>query len=387
MEQDLSFIFNELGEERESYFNAVSPPIMQTSNFTFDNISEMKMAFSDERKHSCYTRGKNPTVEILRKKVAALENAEDALIVSSGCAAISLSVLSCLKTGDHVVFVNNPYSWTNKLMTVILPRFGITADAVDGTDPENYKKAMKPNTKIFFMESPNSYTFELQDIEAICNIAKENNITTIIDNSYATPLVQKPIDLGCDIVVHSATKYFSGHSDVVVGIIAGSHKKIDEIFHNEFMTIGSILSPNDAWLVIRGMRTMEIRMERIIKTTEKIVDFLSKHPLVDTIFYPFYEKFPQYDLAKKQMKSGTGLFSIKLKVDTLEQAEKFSNSLKRFLLAVSWGGYESLIMPSCVFYDPNKNQIPYDLVRLSIGLEDSDVLIEDLKQAFEQISI
>lgn len=387
MEQDLSFIFNELGEERENYFNAVSPPIMQTSNFAFENISEMKMAFSDERKHSCYTRGKNPTVEILRKKVAALENAEDALIVSSGCAAISLSVLSCLKTGDHVVFVNNPYSWTNKLMTVILPRFGITADAVDGTDPENYRKAMKPNTKIFFMESPNSYTFELQDIESICNIAKENNITTIIDNSYATPLVQKPIDLGCDIVVHSATKYFSGHSDVVVGIIAGSHKKIDEIFHNEFMTIGSILSPNDAWLVIRGMRTMEIRMERIIKTTEKIVDFLSKHPLVDTIFYPFYEKSPQIDLAKKQMKSGTGLFSIKLKVDTLEQAEKFSNSLKRFLLAVSWGGYESLIMPSCVFYDPNKNQIPYDLVRLSIGLEDPNVLIEDLKQAFEQISI
>ena len=384
---DISYIINQLGEERENYFNAVSPPIIQTSNFAFPNIEKMREGLAKERDISCYTRGMNPTVNILAQKVAALEEAEDALILASGCAAISASVLSCIKAGEHIVCVKNPYSWTNKLMNTFLAKYNVFVTMVDGAKPENYKNAIQPNTKLFYMESPNSFTFELQDIEEICKIAKEHNITTIIDNSYATSINQQPLKMGCDIVVYSATKYFGGHSDLVAGIICASKKIIDNIFANEFMTLGGIISPNDAWLMIRGLRTLPLRLERVSETTKKVIAYLNENDFVAEIYYPFYEKFPQYDLAKKQMKAGTGLFTIKLASEELEKIEAFSNSLTRFLLAVSWGGHESLALPSCIFFDKNKevNETPCNLVRFYVGLEEAEVLISDLKEAFKKL--
>jgi cystathionine beta-lyase len=387
---DISYIINQLGEDRENYFNAVSPPIIQTSNFAFPNVENMRRGLEKEREVPAYTRGMNPTVDILRKKLAALEGAEDALVFASGCAAISSAVLANIKTGDHIICVNNPYSWTAKLMNSFLPRFGITATMIDGTVPENFTSSCKENTKIFYLESPNSFTFELQDIEAVTKIARERGIITIIDNSYATPLNQKPLELGCDIVVHSASKYIGGHSDLVAGVICSDKEQIDKIFSNEFMTLGGIISPNDAWLMIRGLRTLPVRMERISNSTAKVIDFLKVHPKISRIFYPFLESFPQYDLARKQMKNGAGLFTVKLNVKNIEQVEKFCDKLKRFLLACSWGGYESLVFPSCVFHkSSNKitlSEIPFDLIRFYIGLEEPGLLIDDLEQALSELN-
>ncbi|MEK7432878.1 MAG: PLP-dependent aspartate aminotransferase family protein, partial [Cyanobacteriota bacterium] len=284
---DYSYIINQLGENRENYFNSIAPPIIQTSNFAFDSVEKMREGFSNEINNYCYTRGKNPTTEILEKKMAALEESEDALIVSSGVSAISLSIISNLKAGDHIVCVKDPYSWTNKLLNKLLARFNITVSMVDGTDPKNYEKEITENTKIFYMETPNSFTFELQDIEEICKIAKKNNIITIVDNSYSSFLNQKPIKLGADIVIYSASKYIGGHSDVVAGIICSSKKMIEQIFYNKYMNFGNIISPNDSWLLIRGLRTLEMRLERVSKTALKVIEFLKNHEKVEKIIYPF----------------------------------------------------------------------------------------------------
>lgn len=381
---DISYIINQLGEEREHYYNAVSPPVFQTSNFAFRTIADMRRDLQDEMNTPFYTRGCNPTVSILRKKMAALEKAEDALIFSSGSAAVSAAVMSLLRAGDHVVCVSKPYSWTNKLLNKLLSRYGVSVSTIDGTDAENYARAICPNTKLLFLESPNSLTFELQDIAAVAQIARQHGITTIIDNSYATPLYQSPIELGVDMVVHSASKYIGGHSDVVAGVLCGSHQQMRQIFESEYMTLGGIISPHDAWLLLRGLRTLPLRLERSNTSAMKVAAFLEQHPLVDKVYFPFSPQFPQYELAKKQMQGTGGLFSIELKAQTLAETEAFCNALKHFLLACSWGGYESLIFPMCVLYTSENYHIvslPHNLVRLYVGLEDPEMLIADLEQA------
>ncbi|MBN8701933.1 MAG: PLP-dependent transferase [Bacteroidetes bacterium] len=383
-----SYILNHLGEERENYFNAVSPPIIQSSNFCFKNVAKMREGLKNELTQPFYTRGYNPTVAILRKKVAALEGAEDALIFSSGSAAVAAAVMSVLKSGDHAVCVQKPYSWTNNLLTSYLPKYGVEYTMVDGTETSNISNALKPNTKLIFLESPNSMTFEMQDIEAVCKIAKEKNIITIIDNSYSSPLNQSPIQLGIDIVVHSATKYMGGHSDVVAGAVCSSKKIIDKLFAVEYMTIGSIISPHDAWLLLRGLRTMELRVNRSSESALKVLAFLEKHPKVEKVLYPFAKSNPQLALAKKQMKQGSGLISIQLKATDIKQVDVFCDNLKYFLLACSWGGYESLAFPVCALFDSvsfNKTPLPWNLVRIYIGIEDVDVLIADLEQALGKV--
>lgn len=385
---DLSYILNHLGEERDQYFNAVSPPIIQSSNFASKTVADMRRTLQHEFEEPFYTRGYNPTVAILRKKLAALEGAEDALAVSSGSAAVALAIMANVKAGDHVVCVNKPYSWTNKLFNILLKQYGVETTMIDGDNPNNYAQAIKPNTKLFFLESPNSLTFELQDIEAVANIAKANNIITIIDNSYSTPIYQQPIKMGIDIVVHSGTKYLNGHSDVVVGVICGSKQMISRIFASELMTYGSIISPNDAWLMIRGLRTLPIRLEKSNENTAKVVAFLENHSKVEKVIYPFSTSFPQYELAKKQMKGCGGLFSVLLKAGNIQQVEAFCDSLKYFLLACSWGGYESLAFPSCALLTSQSYDNPHikwNMIRFYVGLEEPEILIGDLKQALDRI--
>ncbi len=385
---DLSYILNELGEERENYFNAVAPPIIQTSNFTFKNVADFRAALSDEYYALLYSRGNNPTVDILRKKLAALDGAEDALVFGSGIASIVTPILSLLNQGDHVVSVAKPYSWTIKLFERLLPKFGITTTFVDGTKIENFEKAIQSNTKLIYLESPNTFTYELQDIPAVVALAKANNILTMIDNSYCSPLNQQPYKMGVDLVAQSATKFLAGHSDVVAGVVTGSKIMIKKIFDAEFLNIGGNISPMNAWLMIRGLRTLPLRMQRICDSTKKIVAWLEEHPKVEKVIFPFHPGFPQYALAKKQMKDAGGLFSIVLNVNTVEQVEKFCNSLQHILLAVSWGGHESLAIPSAVGFKPEEfdaANLHHRLVRLYIGLEDPDYLIADLKQALEGI--
>ena len=384
---DLPYILNHLGEEREEYYGAVTPPIFQTSNFCFRTVAEMREKLKRELETPFYSRGYNPTVAILRKKIAALEKAEDALVFSSGSAAVAAAVMSIVKAGDHVVCIEKPYSWTNTLISKYLAKYGVTYTFVKGGELASFEKAVQPNTKLIYLESPNSLTFEMQDIEAITTFAKSKNITTIIDNSYNSPINQTPIDLGVDIVLHSATKYLNGHSDVVAGVVCGSKERIMKMMGEEYMTLGSVISTSDAALILRGLRTLELRVNRSAESAKKVADFFEKHPKIKQLNYPFSINNPQLHLAKKQMKQGGGLLSIFLNVEKEEQVEFFCNNLKRFLMATSWGGYESLVFPICALGASKsfENPLPWNLVRLYIGLEDPELLIEDLKQALEKM--
>ncbi|MBK8492678.1 MAG: aminotransferase class I/II-fold pyridoxal phosphate-dependent enzyme [Saprospirales bacterium] len=379
----LSEILNHLGEERDNYFDAVAPPIIQTSNFAFRTLDEFRHAISDELESHIYSRGNNPTVEILRKKLAALEGAEDALVFSSGAGAISTAVIGNVKAGDHVVCVQNPYSWTKTLLMKLLPRFGVTHTFVDGTDTAAIEAAVQPNTTLLYLESPNSLTFELQDLEACVAIAKKHGLVSCIDNSYASPIYQQPIKLGVDIVLHSGTKYLNGHSDVVLGVLAGNKAMVKKLFNLEFMTLGGILGPHDAWLVLRGLRTLPLRVQRSHESALMIAQRLEAHPAVQQVNHPLLPSFPQYELAKKQMTGAGGLFSVYFNADKIEQMEAFFHSLQRFLLAVSWGGHESLVLPSAAFYKipglPD-SPLPWNLVRFYIGLEEVEWLWEDLER-------
>lgn len=386
---DLSYIINEYAEGREDYFNAVAPPIIQTSNFAFKTVDALRKSFEDEYSTYLYSRGLNPTVDMLRKKLAALDEAEDCLVFNSGAAAIFASVLANVKSGSHIISVKNPYTWAKKLFEVILPKFGVTHTYLDGTNTENFANAITPNTAIIYLESPNSFTYELQDLQAIATLAKQHNIVTIIDNSYCTPIYQKPIALGIDLALQSATKYISGHSDVVAGVLSGSKAMIERIFNSEYNTIGSGIQPFNAWLLLRGLRTLPMRLERISNTTKTVIAYLEQHPLVEEVLFPLSPNFPQHKLAKQQMTGACGLLTFTIKATTVQQIETFCESLQHILMAVSWGGYESLIIPKCAglpqtsFNAKDKN---HRMLRLYVGLEDADYIIKDLEQAFTIIT-
>ncbi len=385
---DINDILTHLGEDRALYFNAVAPPVIQSSNFVFNTIEEMRLAFSDELSHHIYTRGNNPTVTILRHKLAALEHTEDALVVGSGASAVSASVMANVKTGDHIICVQKPYSWTFKLISKLLPRFGVEYSFVDGRDVSEIEAAIRPNTRLLYLESPNSLTFEIQDLKACSSLAKQNGIVTVIDNSHASPIFQNPADFGIDIIVHSATKYINGHSDVVAGVICSSKSMVKKIFESELMTLGLTVSPHDAALMIRGLRTLDLRVRRSDETARKVAQFLLKHPKIEKLYFPLDPSFDQYELASKQMSGCGGLITIKLKVEAKSEVMRFVRSIKKFLMAVSWGGYESLMIPSIAFHDipglPDST-VHWSMVRLYIGLESAEYLIEDLSKALEQI--
>jgi cystathionine beta-lyase/cystathionine gamma-synthase len=385
---DISYIINELAEDRQHYFNAVSPPIMQSSNFVFDSVEEMRKAFADEYSAYLYSRGLNPTVDILRKKLAALDGAADCLVFNSGAAAIFAAVLANVKAGDHIVSVREPYAWAQKMFNDILPRFGITTTYIDGRYIENFERAILPNTTVIYLESPNSWDYALQDLEAVAALARAENIITICDNSYCTPLHQQPIRYGIDLSLQSATKYIGGHSDTVAGVLSGSKMMIEKIFNSEYMNIGSGIQPFNAWLLIRGLRTLPIRLERISNTTQQLVNFLKQHPRVESVIFPFDENFPQYDLARKQMKGACGLLTFIIKAENILQVESFCERLEHFFMAVSWGGHESLIIPKCAGIPRDKfdaHNKEHRMIRIYVGLEDADYLQKDLQQAFDNI--
>ncbi len=385
---DISYIINELAEDRENYFNAIAPPIVQTSNFCFATVDEMRNALADEYSNFVYSRGNNPTVDILCKKLAALDGAEDCLVLNSGAAAIFAAVLANVKAGDHIVSVKEPYAWAQKMFNEVLPRFGITVTYIDGRNIENYERAILPNTTVIYLESPNSWDYAIQDLKAVAELAKAENIITICDNSYCSPLYQQPIKLGIDICVQSATKYISGHSDTVAGVLSGSNKMIRRIFNSEYMNIGSGIQPFNAWLLIRGLRTLPARLERISRSTREIVHFLKQHPKVEEVIFPFDDGFPQYELAKQQMTGACGLLTFIIRAMDVLEIEKFCHQLRHILMAVSWGGHESLIVPKIVAikradFDPTNRE--HRMLRLYVGLEEPGYLIADLEQAFENM--
>ena len=385
---DLSYILNELGEDRDHYFGAVAPPIMQTSNFAFKTVAEFQQALEKEYDTHLYSRGSNPTTDILRKKLAALDGAEDALVFNSGSSAIFAAVVSQVKAGDHIVSVNKPYTWAQKLFDRLLSRFGVATTYIDGTRIENFEKAILPNTRVIYLESPNSWDFALQDLAAVADLAKAEGITTICDNSYCTPLYQQPLKLGIDMSLQSASKYIGGHSDVVAGVLSGTRETMKKIFDHEMLISGNGISPFNAWLLLRGLRTLPVRMAAISRTTLKLVEFLKKEEKVEQVLFPLDPSFPQYDLVKKQMSGACGLVTIILRCDTRAEIILFCESFKHVLMAVSWGGYESLLIPRCAVIrdsDFDATISAHRSVRFYVGLEEPGYLITDMEQAFVSI--
>lgn len=386
---NLSSILNELGEDREQYFNAVAPPIMQTSNFAFNKVDDLRKAFEDEMGGYLYSRGLNPTVDILRKKLAALDGAEDCLVFNNGAAAIFAGIFANIKSGDHIVSVAKPYTWAQRMFDVILPRFNISTTYIDGTKIENWKNATQANTSFYYLESPNSWDFALQPIKEVAAFAKSKGIVTLLDNSYCTPLYQNVIGMGIDMAMQTATKYIGGHSDTLGGVLCGTHAMMKKIFDSEYLNIGSGIQPFNAWLMIRGLRTLPARIERITQSTAAVVAYMKRHPKVESVIFPFDESFPQYELAKQQMKGACGLFTFVLKADKMESIVKFCESLQHIMMAVSWGGHESLVIPKCAGIAPkdfdaaNKE---HRYVRMYVGLEDPQYLVDDLEQALAKMS-
>lgn len=385
---DISQIINELGEDREHYFNAIAPPIIQTSNFAFKKVAHLSKAFEDEMGGYLYSRGLNPTVDILRKKLAALDGAEDCLVFNNGAAAIFAGIFAHIKSGDHIVSVKAPYTWVQRMFDVILPRFNVSVTYIDGTTIDNWKNATKENTSFYYLESPNSWDFAIQPIHEVAKLAKSKGIVTLIDNSYCTPLYQKPIEMGIDMVMQTATKYIGGHSDTLGGVLCGSHAMMKKIFDSEYLNIGSGIQPFNAWLMIRGLRTLSARIERITKSTATVVSFMKQHPKVESLIFPLDESFPQFALAKEQMKGACGLFTFTLKTGKRDSIVQFCESLKHIMMAVSWGGHESLVIPKCAGipvaeFDPSNREHRY--IRMYVGLEDPHYLIADLEQALSSI--
>ena len=381
---DLSYILNELGEERENYFNAISPPIAQTSNFAFKKVADLSKSFEDEMGGYLYSRGLNPTVEILRKKLAALDSAEDCLVFNSGAAAIFAGVLANVKAGDHIVSVKAPYTWAQRMFDVVLPRFGVTTTYINGTTIENWNAATKPNTTLYYLESPNSWDFALQPLKEVAVLARSKGITTFIDNSYCSPLYQKPIEMGIDMAMQTATKYIGGHSDTLGGVLSGAKAMMKRIFDSEYLNIGSGIQPFNAWLLIRGMRTLPARIDRITKTSLEVLKFLKSHPKIESVIFPLDESFPQYELAKQQMSGACGLMTMVVKTNKRAEIVKFCESLQHIMMAVSWGGHESLVIPKCSgipFSDFDPSNPEHKYIRLYVGLEEASYLVKDLDQA------
>lgn len=379
-------------ENPDQYFGAVVPPVVSTSLFAFQGFDDLRDNVNREGRYY-YSRSSNPTVDLLERKLALLENGEACRCFSSGMAAVSAAILSQVRPGDHVVCVKSVYGGTNALLTEYLPQFGVETTFVEGNDPLDYANATRPNTKLYYLESPSSFLFHMQDLEAIASHAKERGIFTIIDNSWATPLYQNPLDHGIDLVVHSLTKYVGGHSDVVAGAAIGGKDVISAIAKREGALLGGCLSPMQAWLLLRGLRTLAARVERHQRSTLQIVETLSRHPLVERIYYPGSPDFPQQELAAKYLKGYTGLFAIRLR-GGLEKVRDFVERLQLFQIGCSWGGFESLALPPVAVgqavlewgsaADGEWTDISGSLVRLSVGLEEPEDLLADLLQALGQ---
>jgi cystathionine beta-lyase/cystathionine gamma-synthase len=261
----------------------------------------------------------------------------------------------------------------------------VSTTYVDGTKIENFERAILPSTRVIYLESPNSWDFKLQDLRAVAELARAENIITIIDNSYCTPLFQRPIGMGIDIVMQTATKYIGGHSDTLGGVLTGTKAMMKSIFDSEYLNIGSGIQPFNAWLLLRGLRTMPARLERLTHTTRQVANYLKQHPRVESILFPFDETFPQYELARRQMDGACGLLSFYVKAAGMEPIVHFCESLRHIMMAVSWGGHESLILPRCAGIEPSvfdQSNNEHRMLRLYTGLEDADYLIADLEQAF-----
>lgn len=373
------------GEEKFHVGEPVGTSIARTANFTFVSTEEMKRWAEGKSAAYIYTRYGNPTLAIAEKKIAALEGAEAAVVAASGTAAISAALFSVLKTGDEVIASRQLYGGSYRLLRDVFPRFGIGVRHVE-SDLAGIERLAGPRTKALYIETPTNPTLRLVDLKKAAAFAQEWGLVAIIDNTFASPVLQKPLSMGFHIAVHSASKYLAGHSDVIAGAAAGSAVLIDKVRHN-IIQIGGSMDPEAAFLLIRGMKTLEIRIERQCKSAMAVAKFLEKHPKVARVHYPGLPSHPDHRLAKRQMRGYGAMLAFDHK-GGLAGARRFGDRVRVFLLAASLGGVESLaVLP---IYTSHYNMSAAELqaagvspgtVRVSVGLEDPEDLIEDLRQA------
>jgi cystathionine beta-lyase/cystathionine gamma-synthase len=358
------------------------PPIIQTSTFAFDSFDALCEGLGEEHRHHVYTRGQNPTVGVLERQLAALERGASCKCFASGMAAISSVMYGLLEAGDHVLFVNQVYGPTLELAEH-LRRFGIDYDVVLQLDLDSIELALRPQTKLIWLESPGTMLYRMLDLPAVCRLAKERGTLVGMDNTWSTPLLQKPLTVGVDIVAHSCAKYIGGHSDVVAGALIATDSVMERIFYGSYLLNGGILSPHNAWLLIRGLRTLPTRLQQHEVAGLAVMEFLQRHPKVDAVHHPAL--IEDRRLVEDQLAGYTGLLSFSLADADHAKVARLIDTLRLFKIGVSWGGVESLVI------SPNRGPgaepslesagIPPGLIRLSIGLEPTDALIADLDAA------
>jgi methionine-gamma-lyase len=373
------------GQDNFHKAGSVAVDVCRTSTFTFSSTEEMKRWAEGKSSAYIYTRYGNPTLAVAEKKIAALEGAEAAVVTASGMAAISSALLSVLRAGDEIIATRQLYGGAYRLMRDEFPRLGIVVRHVE-TDLAGIEQLVNPRTKALYVESPTNPTLRLVDLHKAIRFAKEWDLVAMIDNTFASPVLQKPIDLGFDIVLHSATKYLSGHSDLIAGVAAGSEAWMKKIRH-AIIAFGGSMDPEAAFLLIRGLKTLGVRMERQARNAMIVAKFLAKHPKVARVHYPGLASHPDHALARRQMKGFGAMLAFDLK-GGLSSARRFCDRVRVFLLAVSLGGVESLV--SLPVYTSHYNMTTPELravgvgpgtVRVSVGIEDSEDLVEDLRQA------
>lgn len=379
------------GRINDEQFGSLATPLYQTSTFTFKNAEQGANRFAGEEEGYIYTRLGNPTTRQLEMRLAAMEGTEDAAATSTGMGAVSAALLANLACGDHLIASKALYGCSFALINHQLTKFGISVTFVDMEEPNNIKAAIKENTKLIFLETPINPNLVVLDLEKICAIAKNNNLLSIIDNTFLTPVLQQPAKFGADLIVHSATKYLNGHGDVVAGIVCGTFEMINNIKMTVLKDIGATISPHDAWLIIRGLKTLPIRIERHCQNAQSIAEFLESHPMISQVYYPGLPPHSGYKFIGKQMKAAGGVIAFELK-GNINSGAFFINHMQLFSIAVSLGDAESLIQhPASMTHSPYTPEerkaagISDSLIRISVGLEHVDDLISDLKQALYKV--
>lgn len=376
------------GEDLTQNHGSVSVPVYNASVFAFPDADEGAAIHTCQKEGYFYGRLGNPTQTALEKAVAELEQTEDAYALASGMAAISAAILSHLKSGDHIIAPDSMYSTTTLFLREIEERFGIETSFIDATDAGNYADAARENTKLFWIETPSNPRLKISDIETIVKIAQSKNIISVIDNTFATPFNQRPAEFGVDLIVHSATKYFGGHSDLTAGLIAGKREFVERARHTAGKLYGGNIAPQVAWLVLRGIKTLALRMERHNKNASAIANMLSNHAKVKAVFYPGLPDHPNYEIAKKQMNGFGGM--IAFDVGSMEAGKKLVNNVEVCTLATSLGGVETIIQHSASMTHATlsreerlKAGVTDGLIRLSVGIENEKDLIKDLERALD----
>ncbi len=379
------------GYDSKDMLGSLATPLFQTSTFTFDTAEQGEARFAGEEAGYMYSRLGNPTVKVLEERIAALENGERGLAFASGMAAVSAVLIALTKANDHILCSTGLYGCTFGLLTLMEDKYNITHDFSAMETKDEVRSLIKPETACIYVETPINPTMKLIDLEMVAEVAKEFGIPVVVDNTFASPYLQRPIELGCDIVIHSATKYIGGHGDVVAGLVVGKQDFLDSVAMTTQKDVGGIMSPFDAWLLLRGLKTLPVRLDRHCDNAEIIVDKLRSHPKVENVYYPSDKANPDHVICSKQMKRGGGMISFELK-GTKADAQQMLNHLSFLKIAVSLGDAETLIQhPATMTHAvvPKKSReemgITDQLIRLSVGLESWEDIWEDLAQALNKL--